>query len=269
MFLFLARHRSQSKPVLGILAVRVDLEIHVTDVSPADQGDRVVRNEQLVVHAIVQAVGIEHELEAAEKPRGPSVAEGVVIANLDVRVRLERRDLFVSIQRFPIIDQETDADAAIRGMKDGVGKQLAGLIGMESEILEIQRALRRLDDLHANQEPVLACRENVKARLARMGMRCGCEMPAKAGCVRMAECGRGLARIIRTRRQAAACPQQGQERQHRQPPAGSLGRQAQCACPILRLDAGAQYGAPRGLHRCPGRASRKVPGASPGTAVAW
>jgi hypothetical protein len=126
------------------LRIRIDLKVFIADIAPADKSDRVVDNQQLVVHAVVEARCVERKFSSAKHLGVPSIHEWIEYPDLDLRMRLERRNLLVALERVAIIDQHAHAHSAIGSVKQRAGQQLAGLILTEDEILEVESALRSM-----------------------------------------------------------------------------------------------------------------------------
>ena len=219
--------------VVGELRLGVDLEVLVADIAPADQRDRIVHDQQLVVHPVVEARGIEGEFESPQRRQMAAVDEGIEDPDLDGTMRFQRRDLFVAGLRFAVVDQDPHTHSAIGGLQHSVGEQPAGLVTAKDEVLQVEGALRGIDHLHAHQKSVGTYRDDSISRIAVVFARLGVELLTQLRLLRVRQ-RRGLRlRKIRTRRQRRAAAEQGDaqddDRQeawaprHRLSPASSRG----------------------------------------------
>ena len=192
--------------VIGELGFRIDLEILIADIAPADERDRIVDDHQLVVHPVVEPRVAEHEFEGAKKRRMAAIRERVEDPDLDLRMRVQRHDLLIACDRFAIVDQHAHAHAAVGRAQHGVGQQLAGLVGAKNEVLKIEGSLGGIDHLHPGQEPVDAYRQHAKPGIPAVFARRVCKLPAEAGLLGMSERrGGGLGKIgARRKRRASA-----------------------------------------------------------------
>src|SRR5204863_21693 len=72
--------------------LRIHAEVRIGDVAATHDGDLVVGDEELVVHAVIQAAELQKEIDAPAEAQRVASADGVVELDLDVRVRVEHRD---------------------------------------------------------------------------------------------------------------------------------------------------------------------------------
>jgi hypothetical protein len=101
--------------VVGELGARIHLKIMITDVAPADQGDRIIRNQQLIVHPIIEPRGIEQEFQAAQQLAVAAIHERIEDPNFDIRLPVEGKNLSVAGDRFTVVHEYTHTNAASRG----------------------------------------------------------------------------------------------------------------------------------------------------------
>ncbi len=99
--------------IVRVLGVGIDLKIGIADIAAADQGRRVVGNEQFIVHAIVEPLLFEQKFDGSNQSNVSAVAEGIENPHLDLRVRRHHEDLLVSGCRFAVVDQYAYMHAAI------------------------------------------------------------------------------------------------------------------------------------------------------------
>ena len=57
-----------------------------------------------------------------------AIRERIEYPHLDLRMRLQRHDLLIAVERFSVVDQHAHAHAAVGRAQHGVGQQLAGLV---------------------------------------------------------------------------------------------------------------------------------------------
>ena len=199
------------------VALVVHLEVGVAHVAPADDGHRVVHHHQLVVHAVIDAIEVGHE---AKQP-GPAMREGVEQADLDVRVRVERRDPRVAVLDVDVVDQDTHPDAAVSGAHEAIGQDAAGRIGLPEEVLDVEGRLCEIRQGHAGGERLAPVRDERERGFARVLGREGGDLLADGGGFVVEERGRLRAGVV-LRQRGAGPDQQERYRQRRAhaPPIG-------------------------------------------------
>jgi hypothetical protein len=69
--------------VVAELGLRIDLEILIADIASADDRDRIVRDHQLIVHAVVQPPLVQQDLDSANDSDVSAVSERIEYANFD------------------------------------------------------------------------------------------------------------------------------------------------------------------------------------------
>ena len=122
-------------------------EIRVADVASADDRHRVVDDERFVVHAPVEARSVDDELADLGQHRRVARVERIEQPHFDVRMRIERIEHVLGVAGIEIVDEQAHAHAAIGGGEQSLRDQLAGRIGVEDVILQIDR-LRRFVGEH-------------------------------------------------------------------------------------------------------------------------
>ena len=70
-----------------------------------------------------------------------AIDERVEYPDFDLRMRGQRSDLLVAVDRVTVVDQQPHAHAAVGGAQQRIGQQLAGFILAENEVFEIDRPL--------------------------------------------------------------------------------------------------------------------------------
>jgi hypothetical protein len=96
--------------------VLASLEIRVADVAAAGDRDRVVADEELVVHPVVEPARLEQVLGTTQDRERAPRDKRVVDSDADVRVRGEGADHRSGIECRGIVEQQAHARAAIRGL---------------------------------------------------------------------------------------------------------------------------------------------------------
>ncbi len=118
---------------------RIHLEVVVAHVAPADDRQRVVQYYELVMHSMIDAIEVGEEAENLRE----AMRKGVEYADLDVRVRVERREIVVAVLEVDIIDQDTNPHAAIGGPEQMVGKDAARGVLLPQKVLDVRGSFRR------------------------------------------------------------------------------------------------------------------------------
>ena len=227
-------HRADGQHVdVGEADATVGAEILVRDVAATDDAELVVGDEGLVVHAPVQASEFAHVADGARSP----VGEGVVEAQLDVRMRVECGQRRVEPGRIGVIEQEPHAHAALRRLPQRFEQQTSDLIVMPDEVLRIERLLRRLSQQHTGRERVVRFWKLVDARQARVRSDEGGDGMAKARAGSVSDGNRCIAVLRRRQARAARHKDRG-------------GRQAQRK-QVAHTCHGCSHGA-TGFHPAPG-----------------
>jgi hypothetical protein len=122
--------------VIGNLGLRIDLKILIADIASANKRDCVVYDHQLVVHPVVEPRTTEHEFEGTEKHGMAAIRERVEYSNFNLRMIVQRHELFIDCNRLSIIDQHAHAYTAVGRSQHGLGQQLTGLILAKNKVLK-------------------------------------------------------------------------------------------------------------------------------------
>ena len=120
---------------LGILP---EAEIFVGYIAPADDRDLVVDGERLVVHAPVDSA--ESRQRALRPARGAAVKR-VEYSNLEVRVRMQRRQTDVVATRKHVVHQQPHANAAIGCLQKPVDKYATDDVVLDQVVLQVDALL--------------------------------------------------------------------------------------------------------------------------------
>ena len=202
------------------------VEVVIADVAAADDRDGIVHDEQLVVHAMVDAAEVGEKTQQLQGAIGKRIEE----ADFDVRVRVQRRDDRVTTSlEGQIIDQDAHMNAPVRRADKALRKDPPGGILVPDVVLQIQRLFRQLGhrDPRGKRSPPVG--EDRKSRLVRMTGGCLLEVRADYGARVVGEGAGSRAGVIL--RHAGAARQQDDQRQERQ---CSHARENTGACPLER-----------------------------------
>src|SRR4029077_3233887 len=133
----LVHHRAGNEHiVIGELRLRIDLKVLVANVATAHQGDYTVCNEQLVVHAVVQAALAEGEFDAANEAAVAAIAPRIEDADRHLRLPEERQQLLITGNTFRVVKQNSHPHAALRGALQCLRDQAPGFIAMKNVVLQ-------------------------------------------------------------------------------------------------------------------------------------
>ena len=102
-------------------------------------------------------------------------------------MRREQADAIVLAARFRIVDQQAHAHAAAGRAQHRAHQQLAAVVVLEDEILDVERALRAVRHLQPQRERVAAAREQRESGKAGMGFRAGVDLAAERRFLRVGE----------------------------------------------------------------------------------
>ena len=138
---------------------RARLEVLVADVAPAGDRHRVVADQQLVVHPVVEAPALEQEFSAAQEREMAPRDVRIVDADLDVGMRGERSDHRAGVEGLCVVQKQPHAHAAVRGLQQRFEQQLPGVVLLQDEVLDVECPLGTRGDAHPHREAVLAVDE--------------------------------------------------------------------------------------------------------------
>ena len=161
----LPHHRSARDNVhVAEVELLIDFEIVVADVATADDRDRVVHHEELVVHAVVDAIEVGDEVQQMRRTMG----EGIEETDFDVRVRIHGGDDRVAAVEVQIIHEDPYTYAAIGGPEQTLGQDPAGGVRVPDEVLQIQGLFRQLGHRNPRGKCPAAIGQDSKGRLVWM-----------------------------------------------------------------------------------------------------
>ena len=116
------------------------VEILVSNVAAAGDAQLVVGDENLVVHAAVEADVFAQRLPAFHEKIGAAGVEGIEQPHLDVGVGIRGGEPKLLVGGVDVVDQQAHAHPAFGGGQQRSGDQLAGGVVVEQVILHVQRA---------------------------------------------------------------------------------------------------------------------------------
>ena len=98
-------------------------EILIADIAAAGDGERIVRNEQFVMHAVIDAPHVGCGGQNAGPGRKSSVGKGIEYAHLDVGVFAQMHEQAILARGIQIVDQDAHPHTAVRRQADMVQEQ--------------------------------------------------------------------------------------------------------------------------------------------------
>jgi len=146
------------------IARRIEAEIGVADIAAADDRQRVVDRDDLVVHALVQAREVEDQFGVAQAVGPERAAEGIVETHLDIgmaRDALQRRRPVMDVEA---VDQGPHAHTARGRAQQRLADRPAAGIEIPDVILDVDAARRRLDGGQAQLIGIEPAFEKIEAR---------------------------------------------------------------------------------------------------------
>ena len=136
----------------------------VAEVATADDHDRVVHDEELVVRAMVDAIEVDDEVEQMRRAMG----EGIEETDFDVGVPIQGDEDRVTALEVQIIHQDAHAYAAIGGPEQTLGEEPPGSVRVPDEVLQIQGLFRQLGHRNPRGKRPASIGQDREPRLARM-----------------------------------------------------------------------------------------------------
>jgi hypothetical protein len=170
------------------------VEIGVADVPAADDGEAAIGNPGLVVHAARHAEGAQGELEAAADAVC-AVPARIEQPDLDAGMRIEFEIARIVAAGVDVVDQQSDAHAAIGRSDDLAHEQAAGGILAPVVILQVEAAAGAAGGEGPCGKGLRALREQDDAIESGMGRQQRAERPVDRGV--------GIGRRQRMRRRSA------------------------------------------------------------------
>ena len=162
-----AKHRLSGGEDVEVeeVAVLRAQEVLVADVAAAEDGERVVGDEHLVVHPVVEAAQFVERRKQLRRAGAAQSHERIDEANLypleggKVRQQPLRR---VCVQ---VVDQDPYADASCRRVAERAKEHAARRVGVQDEGLQVERSFR----LPRQFDPRLVCCARKRQQLERRG----------------------------------------------------------------------------------------------------
>jgi hypothetical protein len=127
-----------------------------------------------------------------------AIGKGIEDPDFDRRMAVKRKDLLIAGNRVSIVDENAYVNSSVRGAEQRRGNEASGFIATKNEILQIDRAFRRIDHLYPGQESIDTDAQDAKTGVSAMifgGLR---KFRAEKGLLRVGERNRRLARTIGT-----------------------------------------------------------------------
>jgi hypothetical protein len=159
-------HRRSDHHHIEIGKVRMGTrpKVFIGDIAPADDGNRAVGGERLVVHPPVDAPEVGDDAEQSHRSQG----HGIEHSHFNVRMTIDGEQDSVGGHRPEIIEQQANADSTIGGAQQAFEQNLADCVLAPDEILHIEAALCRVRQCQSRRERIARVGECMKSRTARM-----------------------------------------------------------------------------------------------------
>ena len=187
--------------VVAEFIVAAALEIFVPDIASSNDADFVVDDEELVMHPIVEPGRIAQKLRDVHERDLSAVGKRIEDPQFDIRVSGERPDLRFATERAGVVEQHANPHAAIGRLEQRLDQQLAGIVALNEEVLDVQRSSGGFRHFHPQQETLDANRQQLEAGRSRMLGLCRGQLLSQARLLRAGQGARRCLRIIGTRRQ--------------------------------------------------------------------
>ena len=152
------------------IVFRIAREVFVADVAAAGDGERIVRHEQLVVHAMIDAPDVGHRQQKAGPRRESSAGKRIEHPHLDVCMFAQMQEAPIFARRIEIIDQNAHPHAPIRREAHMMQQQPRGIVLMNDVVLNVQRALGMVRERDEVGQGLFPRGEEVNARQALVGL---------------------------------------------------------------------------------------------------
>ncbi len=143
-------------------------EVLVADVAPAAHRQRVVGDEQLVVHAVVDAAELVQRRQHTLRRRAGARGQWIEQPHLDIGVGREVGEHDVVAGGVEIVDQQAHAHAARRRVAQLAQEAVADRIAVHLVVLRIDRSHGAARQRQARVERIVAGGQDAKARQAAL-----------------------------------------------------------------------------------------------------
>jgi hypothetical protein len=155
----IAHHRPGCSDIqVTEVRVRGDAKVVIADIAPANDCHRVVHEHGLVVHAVVDAIKIGNEIQAAKF----AIGEGIEDSDLDVGMGIHGGDHLVLAGEVDVIYQHTYFYAAVGRLDQPLRQGAAGRIAFPDIDLHIQALLGQFGEGNARGECLASIADDVK-----------------------------------------------------------------------------------------------------------
>ena len=144
----------------------VVVEVLIGHVAAAGDRDLAVDQQDLVVHALVDAAEVGGDVHHALLQRRADRGLRVIDADVDVRMAGQREQRLVRRVDQQVVDDHADLHAALRGPQQRFGRQDADVVGAPDEVLHLERALGVVGQPGTGDQRLGAGVEHVAAALA-------------------------------------------------------------------------------------------------------
>ena len=154
------RHHVQIDEIIVLIA----REVLIADIAAAGDGQRVVGDEQLVVHAVIDAANVARRGDEPGPGRESAAGKRIEHPDLDVRVFAQMQEAPVFARRIEIIDQDAHPHAAVRRQAHMMQQQPRGIVLLNDVVLDVERAFGMVGERDEIGQGLLARRQQADAR---------------------------------------------------------------------------------------------------------
>ena len=151
------------------VARRASRKVFVGDVPAAHDGNRTVRDEELVVHPVVEPPEFPKRRRVSTRHALARTAKRIEEAHLDVGKGRQPAKHRVSAHGVQIVDQQPHAHAAQRRVAQVAHQEATGAIVLDQVVLDVERVAGPADKLDPGIERVETIRQKPKPRQRRFG----------------------------------------------------------------------------------------------------
>ena len=161
----LSHHRTRGQHVqIDEVVVRVAHEVFVADVAPTEDRQRVVGDQELVVHAMVVQLEVARRQQQTSRWRPLAQCQRIEQSDLHVVVRAKVEQQILERRSVVVVQQQPHAHTARCRVAKRAQQRTAGMVWLPVVILQVNRTLGKLHQRHARVECELASGQQAKTR---------------------------------------------------------------------------------------------------------
>jgi hypothetical protein len=186
-------NRSDAQHVdIGKIQLGLGVEIFVTQIAAADDGNTAVGQPQLVVHAPMLLRQVHQAADTAGNARFTAQVLRIEQADFDVRVRSECCNGVVQAVAGGVVQQNAHSHAAVCGLEQLIDQGARAQAVVNDVVLQIQAGFGVANQFGAGLEGIAAVGQQTETGTTVMGLRHGLNRAAESRCLRR----RSLAGLI-------------------------------------------------------------------------